>query len=723
MRKKIPVPAPIKKRASRDLFRIMFTTLVPLFRDFEYHHGEATKLFKTHPDGLHRAFFLAKLHRLASVAWMVNTTVCRASIVKTMDNYEQSLFAGFEVAYNAKNVAEMQRTAQICALLNGGMGCVQTYITKHPVFYDTRLNPSLLITTPPLALQLLTARGWDLSDQFVAHMSRLEAMCVQDLQMMAVIFVPQVNAGTKFITKVMDDAVSDYLEVTLRQAQQSENTEVFLHTTAACIHACSTFLEAVIHAVPDRPPGVPGAVRVDSIKRNLHGMLLPFIAEHLTLEINYLLQRYDRVIKAWEIKQNEEREERKLRALNEKLSGAAFLKTREAARAHKNKALETIRTILFAPLALGRTVVSALGVIDDGPKKTVSPFVEFGITDTLTGETLQSNLSLDLCMNFVQHNREALGRVLVVTAAFHAPRLRDNVEAVFVPVLNTIAQHVEIGFKRALGTMQAIPAPSRGATSIDNPEARDAAERATLEFFEMIHLGDVIQQMLDVYYSQDVQPWVNSQDFLAPHVASKKAFERRLDAHVAAGMEYSLQVTAVQVEILLNKQPADDYNSKAPPAELALVAPPVVDVVTTKTTQAVIQLLSRYGKLLEGALDNSSLTISLTELGTRVTTLVVDHLKTLVISQSGALVLIADLNAYYEWASCFHLPSLRQELNALKELGNLFLAEDATGLADMRQAIVRAGRWRIEDLQDLLRQRADWSKISKQLDGKECCIQ
>lgn len=49
-----------------------------------------------------------------------------------------------------------------------------------------------------------------------------------------------------------------------------------------------------------------------------------------------------------------------------------------------------------------------------------------------------------------------------------------------------------------------------------------------LQFFELVHLADLIQQMIDVYYCEDIKPWIDENDFLSEIAVEKKAFERLL---------------------------------------------------------------------------------------------------------------------------------------------------------------------------------------------------
>ena len=79
-----------------------------------------------------------------------------------------------------------------------------------------------------------------------------------------------------------------------------------------------------------------------------------------------------------------------------------------------------------------------------------------------------------------------------------------------------------------------------------------------LTFLELVHIGDLIQQMVDVFFNQEVvysrpDPRANTQagmidrtDFLNPVVKEKKNFEQKtIDVHVAAGLNKGIDVCCV----------------------------------------------------------------------------------------------------------------------------------------------------------------------------------
>lgn len=68
-----------------------------------------------------------------------------------------------------------------------------------------------------------------------------------------------------------------------------------------------------------------------------------------------------------------------------------------------------------------------------------------------------------------------------------------------------------------------------------------------LQFFELVHVGDTIQSMAQVYFDQEIAKYVDKTDFLNPVMREKKRFEGVLDDAVAAGLNAGIEVLMNQV--------------------------------------------------------------------------------------------------------------------------------------------------------------------------------
>ena len=68
-----------------------------------------------------------------------------------------------------------------------------------------------------------------------------------------------------------------------------------------------------------------------------------------------------------------------------------------------------------------------------------------------------------------------------------------------------------------------------------------------LQFFELVHLGDTIQSMVQVYFDKELAPHIDKTDFLNTVVREKKRFEDTLDDSVAAGLNMGTETLMNQV--------------------------------------------------------------------------------------------------------------------------------------------------------------------------------
>lgn len=84
------------------------------------------------------------------------------------------------------------------------------------------------------------------------------------------------------------------------------------------------------------------------------------------------------------------------------------------------------------------------------------------------------------------------------------------------------------------------------ASSIDESVA------PLVQFFELVHIGDTIAQMVQVYYDRELASYVDRNDFLSPVVREKKKFDNTLDESVAAGLNAGVHILMSQAEFTLN---------------------------------------------------------------------------------------------------------------------------------------------------------------------------
>jgi recyclin-1 len=128
-------------------------------------------------------------------------------------------------------------------------------------------------------------------------------------------------------------------------------------------------------------------------------------------------------------------------------------------------------------------------------------------------------LSLDTALSLIHASRESLKRAETF-AAYPAPmghRVRDTLAELFVLLLVALeGRHVGPGFDAAKRAMEGYRPSTDLATAgfadgnggegkVDEPTGGMGGEVAPLVgFFELVHVGDTIASMVDVYYDKEI---------------------------------------------------------------------------------------------------------------------------------------------------------------------------------------------------------------------------
>ncbi|KNC99171.1 uncharacterized protein SPPG_05425 [Spizellomyces punctatus DAOM BR117] len=689
-------------QTARDLFRRTYTQLCPYYLDFRKRQKDS-KVFKDFKDISEVAMVLRRLKLFSEAHFIPESDDIHFALETTIEWFESMVLGQFERAYDGKNIKEMQRNALAAYHLNGGGSCIQLFISKNPVFFDPTYNPSLVASKLPSTGG--AAAGYTLADEFAKFSDYTLNNCREQARIISQVFLPETDALTLFVNKVFEDSVAEYLSAVLAAANEREGLGIYLHTLATGIHCCMQFAEFIAN----NDAGVP--VQTEKLKEAVMAICRPYTNNYMRQEMEHMQLKFNKELEKWTNRKGDPR----------KKKAAAFIADQEKAQAHKRQVMQTMKTIMFAPVALGKLVTGMGGhnkvkphrqsLLDNAePVTHLTIEQDDNVTYHLDDDSLNSLISLELCLHLMHTNKEALGRVLVITAATDMGKLRTNVEKIFCALLDVIGpQHIRPAFDTALERLSRAQVVDQSDEKAVNPDS--------LQFFEMVHIADLIQQMIEVYYQEDVKPWIDESDFLSDIVVDKKSFERLLDDSVANGMDKSIQVLVNQIDyILLVEQAQKDFN----PTEKDVV----LDLKPTKACQRVIECLNSHIKILYGVAEKHTMEVFFGEVGVRIFNVVCKNIKRLQVSQTGAMQLIYDLNRYYEWACTLRVASVKKLFEVLKEVGNLFLADGGEELRKLVHDLPRyQGALRIEEIYELLASRTDYKKIQKYMESKDCIIQ
>nr|CAG8554388.1 6868_t:CDS:10 [Entrophospora candida] len=201
-----------------------------------------------------------------------------------------------------------------------------------------------------------------------------------------------------------------------------------------------------------------------------------------------------------------------------------------------------------------------------------------------------------------------------------------------------------------------------------------------VEFFELVHIADLIQQMVQVYYDEEM---------------ANKIFEKILDDCVASGLNKGIQVLIDQVEfILITEQLPENFR----PIDTLL------DLKPTKACLDAVECLSTYTKLVLGCTDKNTLDVFFQEIGLRLFGILIKHLKKYTVNLNGGFQVIRQ-------------PNITPYFLALKELGNIYIISTAKDIGlFIREAERFKGILHAEDVYEFVQKREDWLIIKKEVD-------
>lgn len=248
-------------------------------------------------------------------------------------------------------------------------------------------------------------------------------------------------------------------------------------------------------------------------------------------------------------------------------------------------------------------------------------------------DRLQLLLSLDTALQLIQADRDSLKRIqtFIRYPGVYGRKVRDAIEEVFLVLLQVLSEkHVCPAFAQATQQMAAYK-PSEHEDGI--------AVAPLVQFFELVHIGDTIQQMVDVYFEKEmVRPvgsglrdctgntptdplcslgkkkkqaaYIDRRDFLNAVVREKKKFEAALDDAVAQGLNAAVNILMVSVEHLITtRQGLRDFTPDRDDD---------FDLTPTRACVEAIETLKQHCDMLRGSTDKQILEVFNQEVGIRL---------------------------------------------------------------------------------------------------------
>ncbi|KAI0201293.1 exocyst complex component Sec10-like protein [Astrocystis sublimbata] len=727
---------------ARQEFGKVYGALAPFYFDLVQAktHTEPV-VFKVFRDPERQAQMLSNLHVFSKSDWTDGWSQRVGKLSSMVTIFEGAVLREFEQGYEFWDVdGRMRRYAHVLHSLNGGSAATDLFIQKHPIFNDREElgNPIDCINQAPRdEITLEPSRAF-----FELLLRKLN----EQSSNISRIFPQPALVFWSFVDKVREDVIMEYVTPLLDVAHDRQ-TALYLKAMSGLFEQCMQFVQSL-----DSPPGSEISIE-DHTKATCLKVFEPHMDLYLQEELDNFASHAEREVHNWEQKLSEQD------ATVESFYMGGFNR-----QADKNDFLSSFKKVVMMPVSvlpnafgsskqtptttattnptIRSSVIGAPGSsrpqtpgLGSHPERSNSPFPAEAPTDELKAkaalmanrlEGIKGLFSIEVALDLVHVAQESLGRAakFVRLGGQVGGEAREQCEAIFVALVKVLGQtHVKNGFAKAVDHL-----------SRYNPrEISDHSQTGVaplVMFIELVNVGDIISQMIDVFYEQQLAaPKIaDKNDFMDPAGLAKKKFEQMLDENVAAGLNKGIDVLMDEVEYLCaTTQLPTDYN---PPASSNGNGPPSgFDIGPTVTARRITELVSSHTKMLVGSTEKTMLDVFNGEVGLRLFTALCKHLKRQRISTEGAVNLIADMTMYFEYIRTLRNQDLLVYFKALRELSQIYLI-DARHAKEMATIIADGDRFggvfRAEEVYEYAERRADWFQVKRNVEramyGLECQI-
>ena len=722
----------VRGGAMREYGRI-YGALAPFYLDIVRARNHTDPIvFKAFRDPEKQAQMLSNLTRFARSDWTSGYAEREERLAGMTGIFESAVLREFEQGYEFWDVdGRMKRYAGVLHTLNGARAGIELFVGKHPVFDDAEL-----MTNPVECLNKAVADEISLEPSRL-FFERLLAKVNDQAGVIERIFPDPGLVFWTLLAKIREDLITDYV-TTLFDESHERSIPAYLKAVSGAFEQTMLFFQSV----------TPPEGSIQDVQAKAKELCLETFEPHLDLylqeELEFFTKSAESEVSSWE---------KKLSAQDSSLESLYMSNINRSA--DKKDFLSSFKKVVMMPVTvlpnLGATFGTAAksgstaatpqpsqpdtpraGVTADGRRSPLperAPDDELAAKATLMSsklEGIKSLFSIEVALNLTHAAKASLGRaaVFIRLDAQVGEEAKEQCANMFVVLLKILGQkHVKSGFDKAVDHLSLY-----NPRGVANHDEKGVAPLVT--FIELVNVGDLISQMIDVFYEQQlVQLKITDRnDFLDAAGLAKKKFEQMLDESVAAGLNKGIDVLMDEVEFLHGStQLPTDYNPVPVGDKAVSHAGP--DIGPTATARRIVDLVSSHTRMLVGTTEKSMLDVFNGEVGLRLFTAICKHLKRQRISTDGAIKLIADMNLYFDYIRTLRNSDLLAYFKALRELSQIFLI-DSSHAKDMATVIADGDRFggifRAEEVYEFAQRRADWYQIKRGVEramyGLECCL-
>jgi recyclin-1 len=630
----------IRGMARQEYGRI-YGALAPYYFDLSRSTSHTDPiLFRTYRDPEQQAHMLAQLKTFAKSDYAQDWYQREEKLDTMIGIFENAVLREFEQGYAEKDFdGRMKRFATVLVALNGGAACLDSFIHNHPLMLEKEK-----LGNPHDCLQEFGSHQLNLQPSHDFFHGLAVAMN-EEAAIIDRVFPPSVDVLQPFLDRVAEDIISEYLTTLLDEAHDI-NVEVYLKAIAGIFDQAS---QLAISLKPTRAsPPTFQEVTLRTISRCFEQHIDLYLQE----ELAFFTRKSAAEVDAWE-----------KRLADEEQTTETFYMANVNRKAVKQDFLASFKKVVMMPVNVlpigGSTSKSAAtpAMVNDSmtlepPTRTgtpvpgeraPSPRVEAPRTELAAKaaimnsrlEGIRSLFSIEVALNLTHMAKSSLERAarFVRLGGQSGEEAKEQSEQIFINLVQILGnRHMKLGFDKAV-------------SHLADYKPREVADHSKegvaplVAFLELVNVGDLIQQMVEVFYYQELVAGnlTDRDDFLSLASKEKKRFESMLDERVAAGLNKGIDVLMDEVEYLCGTiQQPSDFNPPVGPRGVV----EMFDIGPSETATRIVDIVSSHTNMLVGSTDKNVLDVFNQEVGVRLFAALCKHLKRQRISVDGAIKLI-----------------------------------------------------------------------------------
>ena len=733
--------------AARQEYGNVYGTLAPYYFDLSRSTSHTDPiLFRTYRDPEQQAHMLAQLKTFAKSDYAQGWYQREEKLDTMIGIFENAVLREFEQGYAEKDFeGRMKRFANVLVALNGGAACLDSFIHNHPLMLEKEK-----LGNPTDCLQHFGANQLSLQPSH-DFFHGLAVALNEEAGVIDRVFPPTVDVMQPFLDRVAEDIISEYLTTLLDEAHDI-SIEVYLKAIAGVFDQALQ-LAISLNSTHASPP----TFQDDTVK-TISRCFEQHIDLYLQEELAFFTRNSAAEVDVWE-----------KRLADEEQTTETFYMANVNRKAVKQDFLASFKKVVMMPVNVLPTIGGSTTKPAPSPSmangsatleptsrsgtpvpgdRAPSPRVEAPTTELAAKaaimnsrlEGIRSLFSIEVALNLTHMAKSSLERAarFVRLGGQSGEEAKEQSEQIFINLVQILGnRHMKLGFDKAV-------------SHLADYKPREVADHSKegvaplVAFLELVNVGDLIQQMVEVFYYQELVAGnlTDRDDFLSLASKEKKRFESMLDERVAAGLNKGIDVLMDEVEYLCGTiQQPSDFNPPVGPKGVV----EMFDIGPSEAATRIVDIVSSHTNMLVGSTDKNVLDVFNQEVGVRLFAALCKHLKRQRISVDGAIKLIryvvnhvsvmlmlirkSDMNAYYSYIVSLRNKSLMQYFAALRELSQIYLIdpkeakEIATIIADTDRY---KGIFRAEEVYEYAERRADWYQIKgaveKQMYGVGCMV-